>query len=904
MDGATLATHFSQAEWDLVIQSLPSSPPARIQQQVPTDTWLRLQHDLTADIPTRRPLPQVEDQPVADECATEPDVTSSNAALPASAYTVPQQLLPYISKYNFETCRSTYFEFSSEPSTAQKGKITPSKYQKGLTCDFPPDYKCKVSPFPVVTTCSTFPADCLCGRCGSIGDHTMIHCLGCCQAYHAFCAHLPESLVHSLTSWYCHRCAECRHCHEKEVFGKKFASDIIETCHRCHSQYHVHCEKINHFLVVCRESSKQTKICQRCFFQSNCRGCRARISPEDILRECIGMNGEACSVCRHTEEWDLCRKCLTLHHDEELKQVVCDICKDSTHVKCLRDTDLHRLSISTGRFICCDCQKNVISMKKEEVWTEKSALQIIDRLRHDVLVYINDSLDKPRVPTTVLSHLESVDSPPASELDSEQLSSDSGFQSNGDTEGAAGLSREGSDVLNVPLEVPSSIELSPRQKKSIRPSVAVQTTSTGPLARHSRPLSSFEDDTSVLVQSLSLTSADVPDPVFLLEGRVVPVQPEVLPPPRKDFSSVAEELSILLRELLVIRNEKEVCLWPMTFTQAIEVALSKTDLPVVLNQTLRSHFSDMCGRLTLPKEEAFQVGRMKRRSLPVGTIFPIVHRGDEPLILLSGASEQSSTAEERRKSVTADQRLCMYCTVAGDDNVGYGGRILSVGYDLWAHIGCLNYVATKKRYFDYVVFKVTNIDSLRKNECASCPVRMGVITCAISNCRNAYHFNCAINEKCSLTATNGVVCTIHKHAIDEVTDIRLLRVNDLEESFTNLPVFVKAPPSNIRSVGKCDWTSGIRKDDVKVYVGGVHVEQLGRLVRGWDTQETLLPCGYKMHRLFWSTKDPRLLTRHTFFTMDMNQSPELKALICSILEREDIPGSFFIPWKKDECYEI
>ena len=109
MDGATLETHFSQADWDLVCQSLPSPTPVRSQLPISTDLWLRILHDLTADRQPHRALPLVEEQPAAEQSATELDVTSSSVHLPASTLIVPQQLLPYVSKYNFETCRSTYF---------------------------------------------------------------------------------------------------------------------------------------------------------------------------------------------------------------------------------------------------------------------------------------------------------------------------------------------------------------------------------------------------------------------------------------------------------------------------------------------------------------------------------------------------------------------------------------------------------------------------------------------------------------------------------------------------------------------------------------------------------------------------------------------------------------------------
>ena len=93
----------------------------------------------------------------------------------------------------------------------------------------------------------------------------MVHCLGCCETFHYFCVHLPERLATKLTSWFCHRCAMCAICTGKQVEGKRFVADIIETCFRCQGQYHVHCGRRNNFNLIHRDSAKEMKVFGCCF---------------------------------------------------------------------------------------------------------------------------------------------------------------------------------------------------------------------------------------------------------------------------------------------------------------------------------------------------------------------------------------------------------------------------------------------------------------------------------------------------------------------------------------------------------------------------------------------------------------------------------------------------------------
>ena len=59
-----------------------------------------------------------------------------------------------------------------------------------------------------------------------------------------------------------------------------------------------------------------------------------------------------------------------------------------------------------------------------------------------------------------------------------------------------------------------------------------------------------------------------------------------------------------------------------------------------------------------------------------------------------------------------DKRICVFCAVAGDDINGFCGRIVSLGYDLWAHIICLSFNSVKKRYWDYGLLKVCTFGTL------------------------------------------------------------------------------------------------------------------------------------------------------------------------------------------------
>lgn len=88
----------------------------------------------------------------------------------------------------------------------------------------------------------------------------MIHCQNCCDPYHYYCANLPANVVTRLTVWRCHRCATCSVCCQGEDTGRNFSWDIIETCFRCHEQFHLHCNGANNFLVLYRDSEREAKV--------------------------------------------------------------------------------------------------------------------------------------------------------------------------------------------------------------------------------------------------------------------------------------------------------------------------------------------------------------------------------------------------------------------------------------------------------------------------------------------------------------------------------------------------------------------------------------------------------------------------------------------------------------------
>ena len=179
------------------------------------------------------------------------------------------------------------------------------------------------------------------------------------------------------------------------------------------------------------------------------------------------------------------------------------------------------------------------------------------------------------------------------------------------------------------------------------------------------------------------------------------------------------------------------------------------------------------------------------------TVFPVLRRGCEPppvLILRPYQSERPSTTE--KKFQLLDGRLCLFCSLAGDD-YSYAGRLLAIGHDVWGHIGCLYFASTKKRVFDYTLFKVSvrrtffyflipsslfvstldkikkfwlfffiviclfstffqlsNLDApqFRRTECTVCPIPRGVVGCAQKLCNRSYHMNCAVLENCVLSS--------------------------------------------------------------------------------------------------------------------------------------------------------
>ncbi|OWA52798.1 hypothetical protein BV898_17241 [Hypsibius exemplaris] len=948
------------------------SPCSHSLAHVPTERLLQRIDDLTTDRPWQRSLVPGEDHAAAfepvDDFVEEDFATSST--IPAS-FTVPQQLLPYVVKYGFEACRSVYFEFVAELTA--KNPYSPSKSQKGLSCDFFPDYKCKQSPLPVITTCRKVPACSLCARCGSLGDHTMVHCLGCCDTFHYFCTHLPERLVTKLTSWFCHRCAVCAVCMGKETTGKKFVADIMDTCFRCQLQYHVNCRRINNFNLIHRDTSKEMKVCNACLFQSHCKRCRCTIPPEGVYQECCEVSSQVCVECRNSEERDLCRPC-GADLKISLRKVTCDNCKDIYHVDCLCDTDRPRAD--TLPFLCCDCliqlspsctQPASTVIRPPEVWTAKTGRQLLRLLRGEILQHMNSALNRsdrssrrsesPRkYSPTKAPPADSVQLPPT-EVEkaakrngvvkrrisvgggSDQAvpscsSGDLGFVRRDDgleQDLFEALARTGGGHTNADdVVVDQASQMSPDSGivvcdtagptgacssfDSMRQTNAPQK----PLAPSSEA-AWFYTKSGGIPQTLPALSFGPPgsfmdDPVFWCDKFAVFQQNIAASGDSDRRSNISEQIlhesapTALYTSLLKAVDDvcDSICLDPWKLQAYMGEVIAAAGFSPLFIQNIDTRFAEFCSKIVLPPDGQTQTKDAIRRT----SIFPVLRRGSEPPPTVSlqprWAQQGSLPASNANKTFRiTDLRVCLFCSAAGDDS-NSAGRLLSVGYDVFAHIGCLTFASTKKRVYDYVVLKLSHLESpqFRRNECAVCPLPLAVIGCAEKRCRNSYHINCAALEECSfasclLTELPGVVCPVHRHEnVEKEACIRIVRAVDLDRSFREMPVFARSPPTNIQAFGNPAWSTGVRKEDVKVHLGAAYIEQLGRLVRGWETKDCLLPCGYKMHRVFWSSVAPQRLTRYTFLTLDLNMHPEVKALICAILRMEDIPALEYIKQRK------
>ena len=81
--------------------------------------------------------------------------------------------------------------------------------------------------------------------------------------------------------------------------------------------------------------------------------------------------------------------------------------------------------------------------------------------------------------------------------------------------------------------------------------------------------------------------------------------------------------------------------------------------------------------------------------------------------------------------------------------------------------------------------------------------------------------------------------------MEEALCVKIGRVHDLERSFLEMPIFARSPPTNVLTIGNPAWSTGVRKEDVKLHLGAAYIEELVRLLRNWDTRDILLPCGYK-----------------------------------------------------------
>ncbi|XP_055357633.1 uncharacterized protein LOC129602596 [Paramacrobiotus metropolitanus] len=870
---------FTQADWDALCEPYLTTEP----RQIKPEFWLRVLDDLTSDRVVRSGGASNTDEPARscpDELHSEETSATSAASQPSSRTDVSQQLCGGGLRYGFESARRTYFDHCSDPLF--KNNVSLSRYPKRLNCEFNSDYKCKDGPFAVISTARSVPLHGLCGRCGTVGDHLMILCLGCCDSYHAFCAHVPEKLVPRLTSWYCHRCAQCSLCGGAEYSGKQFTNDVIETCFRCHRQFHLYCNNNTNFCVLFRNSTNEFKVCNGCFTNAACQVCHQFVYNADLCRDFCSGTKEVCVVCRNRRERDYCKNCCDI---PDLRKSVCSYCGDTYHTTC-GPPGQH----IAKAFVCFNCMSSR-QISPHVLWTRIHGQSVVDKVIKYVMLLMNWELSCRNDDSPLLTSQgdRNMQKRALGEVNSEE---DLGISLPSDAEEEPNrFDMQDETRAIIKLFVSNRFSANPMDEFFDQPSPdsGIPRSSSGassPDGSFVRELNfAFPDSFAALCEKGSVRQLSVCIGSGLY-GR--PHASDVKPVALTDQSEPSvqrgkhqnTELCIysrLVRDLVILRNDRDACGNANAFVRRLtEIAA----LPSISMES-RCALQEYCSELTQWMPSTLNCNANLQKPLPEWLSIT-------PLSRIYDRTSSSMISPVLGDRTVVDCRVCHFCCVAGDDQKGAGGRLISMGFDLWAHVGCLSFFATRHLFWDYAIFKLESLDTGRfwRRECASCPLRFGMIGCLHPKCPNSYHLNCAIEEQCIVLPSEGVLCPLHKTSTSHL----LLRNGSFPSRKDNdLPIYCRTSWSDVHMLSSTDW-SAMPKGEVCVYFGGTVVRSLGRLVRGWDLSESVIPCGYSGRKWYWSTVNPMGITQYRFFIVDIESSDELKARLCSILEVTRLPA--------------
>jgi hypothetical protein len=208
----------------------------------------------------------------------------------------------------------------------------------------------------------------------------------------------------------------------------------------------------------------------------------------------------------------------------------------------------------------------------------------------------------------------------------------------------------------------------------------------------------------------------------------------------------------------------------------------------------------------------------------------------------------------------SDPRICCLCRTCGDDDgdnkrqvtdgltLARCGRLLPMNSGLWVHTSCALW--SSEVYEARTGGVVHAMEKARSRgsqlKCFGCGRPGASVGCFKANCSRNYHFPCAKACAAVFTQSQQMFCETHKGSA-----ANLLHSESHE--------FMKSLMINVDKKDSTDDPEG----QLSLRIGTLTIQAWGEIeqtVDGFHTEKYITPPGYLATRIFWSTQEPKSRT--------------------------------------------
>eukprot|EP00795_Rhopilema_esculentum_P016718 gene16718-8170_t len=698
---------------------------------------------------------------------------------------------------------------------------------------------CNSGNFFCVTTPITIATKDICFHCGSGGFQKMVTCIGCSEAYHEFCIEIDPL---DENRWFCDRCKRCNVCGYK---------DNLLMCDKCHDCYHAECLGPNYHKQT--EGVDDLWLCAKCV---KCEKCGTKIPGKRKDSKWM-RNFTLCEECdRRMRRGQFCSICENVYseNDYDTKMMYCSNCGKWIHMECegLNADEYECLAELPEEvpYICKLCHSSEVWPKwyqevREEMqagfekvyyelvassdykivskhlpeFKESDAKNMLDNIfekvqRHEMPKVVDfkeammEFIEKLKelvigvLPDQIIFDFEI--------LLKKQLKSMFSWSGGEDPK---------PDITKAPLEtsITSGVLVPASAVKTIDLDHTYHNTES-----NLRTEKNGEGDTESFDKASELELALV----------------------NTDSKSSSEDDNIFERLLC---KEKSVSETQDIMQDNGIKAVSRVTNVDSAHQIVEGAATTV--KTDLPNDAYSDVTSTKTESSDAD---PDLAGSSQSGVAMDDDTCQDVDAENLQGRIRTakhnDDRRCQLCNQYGDDFEKDAGRILYAGNNEWVHVNCALWSAevyeNDSGHLQNVHNAITRGQQLR---CSTCRQWGATVGCCATSCQSNYHFMCGRNSSVIFQDNKLVYC--EKHRAKSKSEVLL----DGEGFVVARPVMVDL--AKVSTLKK--YNADHDPDSVSLYSGSLIVQRLGRLTDASNSDDVLLPIGFRATRLFWSTKDTR-----------------------------------------------